>query len=82
LPATSDFIIRGQNLGLLKELLNAPVSLPKLKELAMPAMEDIMSRIHSQPKLGLAIWFSALALAFGSQQMSAATVGGRHRSGC
>src|SRR5580700_6294794 len=38
----------------------------------MPAMEDFMSRTHS--KLSLAIWFSALALAFGAQEMSAATV--------
>jgi hypothetical protein len=38
----------------------------------MPEMEDFMSRTHS--KLSLAIWFSALALAFGAQEMSAATV--------
>jgi Periplasmic copper-binding protein (NosD) len=35
-------------------------------------MEDFMSRTHS--KLSLAIWFSALALVFGAQKMSAATV--------
>jgi parallel beta-helix repeat protein len=33
-----------------------------------------MSRTHSHSKLSLAIWFSALALAFGAQQMRAATV--------
>jgi hypothetical protein len=33
-----------------------------------------MSRTHSPAKLSLAIWFSALALAFGAQEMSAATV--------
>ena len=33
-----------------------------------------MSRTHSPAKLSLAIWFSALVLAFGAQDMSAATV--------
>jgi len=33
-----------------------------------------MSRTYSPAKLSLAIWFSALALAFGAQKMSAATV--------
>ena len=33
-----------------------------------------MSRTYSHAKLSLAIWFSALALAFGAQEMSAATV--------
>jgi parallel beta-helix repeat protein len=33
-----------------------------------------MSRTHSPAKLSLAIWTSALALAFGAQEMSAATV--------
>jgi hypothetical protein len=37
-------------------------------------MEDFMSRTYSPAKLSLAIWFSALALAFGAQEMSAATV--------
>jgi parallel beta-helix repeat protein len=37
-------------------------------------MEDRMSRTHSPAKLSLAIWFSALVLAFGAQDMSAATV--------
>jgi hypothetical protein len=37
-------------------------------------MEDRMSRTHSSAKLGLAVWFSALALAFGAQTMSAASV--------
>jgi hypothetical protein len=37
-------------------------------------MEDLMSRTYSPAKLGLAIWFPALALAFGAQEMSAATV--------
>jgi parallel beta-helix repeat protein len=40
----------------------------------MPEMEDFMSRTYSPAKLSLAIWFSALALAFGAQKMSAATV--------
>ena len=33
-----------------------------------------MSRTYSPAKLSLAIWFSALALAFGAPEMSAATV--------
>ena len=33
-----------------------------------------MSRTHSPAKLSLAIWISALALALGAQEMSAATV--------
>jgi hypothetical protein len=33
-----------------------------------------MSRTYSPAKLSLAIWFSALTLAFGAQKMSAATV--------
>jgi hypothetical protein len=37
-------------------------------------MEDLMSRTHSPAKLSLAVWFSALALAFVAQKMSAATV--------
>jgi parallel beta-helix repeat protein len=37
-------------------------------------MEDLMSRTHSFSKLSLAVWFSALALAFGAQEMSAASV--------
>jgi hypothetical protein len=37
-------------------------------------MEDLMSRTHSPAKLSLAIGFSALALAFGAEEMSAATV--------
>jgi pectin methylesterase-like acyl-CoA thioesterase len=37
-------------------------------------MEDLMSRTYSPAKLSLAIWFSALALAFGAPEMSAATV--------
>src|SRR5580658_6027541 len=36
-------------------------------------MEDFMSRTYSPAKLSLAIWFSALALAFGAQEMSATT---------
>jgi hypothetical protein len=40
----------------------------------MPAIEDLMSRTHSPAKLSLAVWFSALALAFGAQEMSAANV--------
>jgi hypothetical protein len=37
-------------------------------------MEDLMFQIHSPAKLGLAIGFSVLALAFSAQEMSAATV--------
>jgi hypothetical protein len=37
-------------------------------------MEALMSRTYSPAKLSLALWFWALALAFGAQQMSAATV--------
>ena len=33
-----------------------------------------MSRTHSPAKLSLAVWISALALAFGAQKMSAASV--------
>jgi hypothetical protein len=40
----------------------------------MPATEDLMSRTHSPAKLSLAVWISALALAFGAQKMSAASV--------
>lgn len=37
-------------------------------------MEDLMSRVHLPAKLSLAVWFSVLALAFGAQEMSAASV--------
>jgi len=40
----------------------------------MPATEDLMSRTHSPAILNLAVWFSALALAFCAPEMHAASV--------